>query len=446
MRKKEKFMPRKKVPGVLNTASIVAATTVILTVVTTLFTPSAWAASKERVLHSFRVGRGGGPNGVIFDAAGNLYGVTEYGGAHQNGGTVFELTPSGNGKWTNEVLYNFCSAPKCADGGGPSGGLTFDSDGNLYGTTVGGGAGGFQAGTVFRLSPDGKGNWTETVLHSFARDGQDGVSPYAGVVLDAAGNLYGTTAFGGGSADAGIVFQLMPAANGAWNEMVLHTFCSLSDCDDGKRPTAAVALDGSGNVYGVTTDGGKSGCVGSGGCGIAFELTPETNGKWTETVLHSFHGADGAVPGSALTFDAAGNLYGDTLYGGDVGCHPPYGCGAVFELIAGPNGRWTEKLLHSFYNNNKGPGSTLTFDLAGNLYGVTMEGGHYDNGTVFKLTLGRDGNWSSSTLYSFNGKHGYGPDGGIGFDASGDLFGTTLFGGDSKNCQQGCGVVFEITP
>lgn len=402
-----------------------------------------FAATREKVLHSFGPGKGGhSPWGVIFDAAGNLYGATSYGGAHQNAGTVFELTPSANGKWTETVLYNFCSVTNCLDGEAPFSGLIFDAVGNLYGTTVGGGTGGFQAGTVFRLAPDGKGNWIETVLHNFGND-QDGLSPFAGVVMDAGGNLYGTTTYGG-SAEAGIAFQLSPNGDGSWTETVLHNFCSAG-CTDGENPYGPLTLDAAGNVYGTTSSGGNIECFPQFGCGTVFKLTPGANGEWTETVLHAFDSFDGAAPSEGLIFDTAGNLYGTTPYGGRRGCDPSIGCGIVFELIPGADGKWTEKVLFTFYKYPKNPLSPLVFDAAGNLYGTTSQGGRYGDGTLFKLAPGVGG-WTQTSLYSFHEQQGNGPRGPLVFDSSGNLYGSTLDGGKFSDCEQSCGVVFKIEP
>lgn len=403
-----------------------------------------FAASTEKVLHSFSNGKGGHSpkQGVIFDAAGNLYGVTTYGGGHENAGTVFKLTPSASGKWTETVLYSFCSATSCTDGDGPFGGLILDSNGNLYGTTVAGGTG--QVGTVFKLAPDGKGGWIETVLHSFSDSDNDGSEPFAGVVMDPQGNLYGTTTYGG-SGGVGTAFQLSLNADGTWTESVLHSFCSASNCTDGENPYGPLTLDSAGNLYGMTYSGGNIACNPFYGCGTVFELTPGANGEWTETVLHTFNRTDGDGPSEGLIFDAAGNLYGTTEYGGDLGCDHPVGCGTVFELTPGANGEWTETVLHSFYKYPKNPASGLIFDGSGNLYGTTLQGGTYDGGTLFKLTPGTGG-WTPMPLYSFRSKRGDEPEGTLVFDSAGNLYGSTIDGGRFNNCDQACGVVFEITP
>ena len=275
----------------------------ILTV--SLLVTSTWAATHEQVLHSFNQNGTDGfyPSaGLIFDAAGNLYGTTPAGGSgcvpYFGCGTVFELTPTAYVGWTERVLYSFCVG-NCDDGSQPFAGLIFDAAGNLYGTTHRGG--GFNLGTVFKLSPNGNGGWTETVLHSFSY-GTDGIYPSAGLIFDATGNLYGTTTEGGtgsgcGNDGCGTVFELSPNGNGGWTETVLYSFCSQTNCTDGATPVAGLILDAVGNLYGTTNAGGNffSNCPYL--CGTVFKLSPNGNGGWTETVLHSFGSfADGASP------------------------------------------------------------------------------------------------------------------------------------------------------
>jgi uncharacterized repeat protein (TIGR03803 family) len=280
------------------------------------------------VLHSFGVGHDGAdPTGLTFDAAGNLYGTTQYGGRGALGsGTVFKLTPNQDGSWTENVLYNFCSLMNCLDGKDPYGSLVFDQLGNLYGTTVQGGFN--ELGVVFKLTPNGGGSWTERVLYRFCSltKCRDGAGPYAGVIFDPAGNLYGTTD-GGGTVGDGVAFRLMPNRDGTWTESVLHNFCSLTDCADGQQPYGGLIFDQSGNLYGTTYYGGSVDyCLQSGGCGVVFRLAPNPKAGWKETVLHAFVDHPGALPFESLTFDAAGNLYGTTL-GDFAKTH-----GSVFEI------------------------------------------------------------------------------------------------------------------
>ena len=402
----------------------------------TLFVVNIQAAAQiqEKVLHSFNPG---GTDGVdpevvlIFDAVGNLYSTTYYGGTYGYG-TVFELTPAAGGTWTEKVLHNFNDDG--TDGYQPVASLIFDAAGNLYGTTEAGGT--YSAGTVFELTPAAGGTWTEKVLHNFNSDGTDGFFPSAGLVLDAAGNLYGTT-LGGGTSNRGTVFELTPAAGGGWTEQVLHNF--NLDGTDGYYPLAGLIFDAAGDLYGTTSSGGAY------GYGTVFELTPAAGGTWTEKVLHSFNneGTDGVNPQAGLILDAAGSLYGTTVQGG-TGSSCPNGCGTIFELTPAAGGTWTEKVLHNFDGTDGyQPYADLIFDAAGNLYGTTEAGGTYSAGTVFELTPAAGGTWTEQVLHNFkdDGTDGIEPHAGLIFDASGNLYGTTFGGG-----AYGQGTVFEITP
>src|SRR5664280_870386 len=220
--------------------------------ITILFATSTWAAAEDTVLHSFSNNGTDGivpDGGVIFDAAGNLYGTTWAGGTYR-AGTVYELTPAAGGGWTEQVLHSFGNG---ADGAFSAAGLIFDTAGNLYGTTAGGGT--YSNGTVFELTPAAGGTWTEQVVYSFANNGTDGTVPKAGVIFDAAGNLYGTTSQGG-TYTLGALFELTPAAGGTWTEQVLHSF---GNGTDGANLYAKLIFDGAGNLYGTTYQGGSYG-------------------------------------------------------------------------------------------------------------------------------------------------------------------------------------------
>jgi uncharacterized repeat protein (TIGR03803 family) len=355
----------------------------------------------ETVLHTFAsfVGDGANPQGgVIFDHQGNLYGTAFVGGLGNaetcnflGCGVVFELTPSGNGTWTEQILYQFCSASNCSDGANPSASLVFDAAGNLYGTTRGGGFYGSHVckstegcGTVFKLSKGSNGIWTETVLYEF--NFTDGAYPLADVVLDASGNVYGTTSEGG-TYGYGNVFELTPTSKGFWNAKALHDF----DSTDGRSPFAPLTLDSSGNLYGTTYQGGNSN-----NGGVAFELSSGANG-WTEQVLHSFCSENNCADGGAL-FDRlvphGGNFYG-TTYGGGILA----GDGTVFELTPAGNDVWNHAVLYEFggeYTDGLNPQATVTFGPSGTvLYGTTANGGSSTNcttnngsgcGTVYALT------------------------------------------------------------
>jgi len=409
----------------------------------------AFASSAEKVLYSFNANEEEGwypAAGLVRDVAGNLYGATSQGGAYGYG-VVFQLVAGAGGVWSENVIYNFCPVSGCADGGYPlASNLIFDAAGNLYGTTTYGGAyqptcGGTDCGTVFELSPNGDGTWTETVLHSFG-NGKDGREPATGVISDAAGNLYGTTYFGGAERE-GTVFELAPSSSGAWTETVLHDFCSTRGCPDGSGPSGLV-LDGKGDLYGTAPSGGShSGSCHEIGCGVVFRLVPGTHGKWKENVLYTFTDSDRG-PGGNPTLDAARNLYATTP-------------DTVFELQK--KGAWSKKVLHRFGKGKDGAdiGGSLVFDSSGNLYGTTVNGGAYHTcsdgsgcGTVFRLTPLGNGKWTEKILHSFNdnGRDGYWPSASVIFDPAGNLYSTTGRGGSSgSGCGgYGCGTVFEITP
>ena len=350
----------------------------------------------ENILYQFKgFGSGLNPLGdLIRDAAGNLYGTTVSGGNQnqrycndgisQGCGLVFELSPTTGGGWKETVLYEFTGG---VHGMSPQAGLVQDAAGNLYGTTQSGGAG--AAGVVFELTPAAGGVWTDTVLHAFV--GVDGQYPVANLAIDATGNLYGTTPQGG-NYDCGVVFELSPGSGGIWNETVIKNF----KCDaDGGVPLAGVTVDSAGNLYGTTYYGGiVGGCPSAGGqgCGVAFKLSPSSSG-WRETVLYTFTGADdGGGPEASLVLDASGNLYGTTVAGGLSTCSVNYsGCGVVFELSPEAGGGWKERVLHAFRNHRDGasPVTGLVLDGTGNLYGTTLQGGYTTTcncGAAFEIT------------------------------------------------------------
>ncbi len=276
------------------------------------------------------------------------------------------------GGWTEKVLYRFRDNFK--DAAWPYASLIFDAVGNLYGTTIVGGTHGY--GAVFELTPKTSEGWTERVLHSFNYDGKDGNAPYAGLIFDTAGNLYGTT-LQGGTYGTGTVFELTPKVGGGWIEEILHNFPN-NDGKDGYYSNAPLVLGAAGSLYGTTRLGGTY------NYGTVFELTPKGGGRWIEKVLHSFNlnSADGYYPYAGLALDAAGNLYGTTS---DEG----YGWGTVFELMPKEVGGWKERLLHNFNFNHKDgtePYAGVTLDAAGTLYGTTLGGGVHGYGTVFEIT------------------------------------------------------------
>jgi uncharacterized repeat protein (TIGR03803 family) len=391
------------------------------------------AASKYKVLHRFKGATdGANPNfNLIFDAAGNLYGTTPGGGAH-GGGTVFKLKPDSDGSWTENVLYSFCS--NCGDAEYPVGGLVFDAMGNLYGTT------GSQSGTVFKLAPNADGSWTESVLHSFL-GGSDGQFPSAGLIFDAGGNLYGTTFYGGDlncdSIGCGTVFKLAPNADGSWTESVLYRFTG----GDGMGPNGGLIFDAAGNLYGTTAGGGTF------GRGVVFKLASQSDRSWTESVLLSFNGANGAFPYTAgLIFDTAGNLYGTTRLGGSRKClSSGAGCGVVFKLTPKTDGTWTESVLHYYADHPAAnPYASLIFDAVGNLFGTTANDySPLGDGVVFKMVPQSDGSWAFNVLHVFLGKPALRPYDSLVLDKAGNLYGTASECGSGEGCN---GVVFEISP
>jgi uncharacterized repeat protein (TIGR03803 family) len=332
------------------------------------------------------------------------------------------------------VLYNFTGG---ADGSQPDAGLVQDAAGNLYGTTSQGGTSG--AGVVFKVTPTG----TAMVLYSFTGP-PDGSAPGAGLVRDLAGNLYGTTQIGGSSTactqdGCGTVFELSSTGT----ETVLHSF--VGDPTDGWQPLAGLVRDVAGNLYGTASLGGTGSCQG-GACsfpGVVFKLSP----SGTETVLYNFKGgADGGFPAAGLIQDSAGNLYGTTYAGGGAS-----NAGVVFELIrcdSQPSG-YEFKVLYSFTGGADGsqPQAGLVRDGAGNLYGTTVSGGASGVGVVFKLTP----TGTYTVLHSFTGgaDGGY-PLAGLIRDGAGNLYGTTNLGGlgvcKVNGESKGCGVVFRLAP
>lgn len=266
-------------------------------------------------------GDGSSPNGVVY-FNGGLYGTTSNGGSY-GGGTVFSVTPNPNGGWSGTILHNF--RVNNVDGNNPLGGVTLDAKGNIYGTTSGGGPS--QAGTVFELTRNRSGNWSEHILHSFSVT--DGDMPWLeNLIFDQKGNLYGTTT-GGGSGQYGTVFELSRSGNN-WTETVLHNF---TGGEDGASPNGGVTMDSQGRLYGTTIEGGGHGVCKEYPdptnlyCGTAFLLTLSPSGSWTESFLHRFSDqADGGEPTAAVVVDSNSNVYGVTSEGGAA----PYG--VVFEL------------------------------------------------------------------------------------------------------------------
>jgi hypothetical protein len=445
--------------------------TLTFTLVVLIVTIATPAMGSEKVLYSFQ----GIPDGIspignmVFDEAGNLYGVTTWGG---NGppscfagscGTVYQLKPpvEPGGAWTETVIYNFQGQVN-GDGDDPLGGLLIDGAGNLYGTTAYGGTGTclvlgslVGCGTLFRLSPPAapEGVWTETILHSF-QGSNDGYFPQGDLLSDKQGNLYGATQFGGGFGvcDQGIypfcgtVFELSPSGYGSWTEKVLYSFKSGAD---GANPNGGLIFDRQGAIYGTTYFGGNGGCAGPEGvgCGTVFRLDRSPTGSWSETVLYRFRGVpDGSNPAAGLTIEA-GALYGTTLDGGNAEW------GAIFRLSppSKTNRQWTESVIFNFEAlTGFSPQAALLFDRVGNIYGTASGGGDAGGGTVFRVCSSMPPSYtasrSESDLYDFAGTpDGAGPAARLIPSAGGALFSTTKSGGTGQHCVYGgCGTVYEI--
>jgi len=392
-----------------------------------LLTAAPAAAQAEKLLHGFRSTGADGTQpraALVFDSSGNLYGTTSAGGI-AGVGTVFELSPRTAGGWSEKILHSFTNGK---DGNTPYAGLIIDASGNLYGTTL---EGGFQGlGSVFELSPKSGGGWTEKVIYSF-HESNDGIFPRAGLTMDAAGNLYGTTSEST-SADVGTVFELSPTSSGTWTEKILFSFSGAN----GSTPEGGVVFDAAGNLYSTTEEGGAY------GYGAVFELSPSSSG-WSETVLYSFNnnGVDPLYPFAGLAIDSAGNLYGTAVDGA------AFGGGAVFELSPS-GGTWSESIVHAFnYNDNFdgiNPEASPTVDSAGNLYGTTNLGGNcsvtFGCGTVYKLSPS-SGSWTETILHNFGSSSidGQQPEASVILDVSGNVYGTTKVGG-----AYGDGTAFEI--
>jgi uncharacterized repeat protein (TIGR03803 family) len=413
--------PQSLISGIRRRVASIALLPTIPFVLVVLIAVLSAGAQTFTVLHKFSGGRDGGepPTGVLKDATGNVYGVTEYGGSFDYG-TVFKLDAAGK----ETVLHSFLGG----EGLWPVGGLIEDAAGNLYGTTSNGGTpeGGrceHGCGTVFKRDKTGK----QTALYAFT-GGSDGGEPNSTLIRDEAGNLYGTT-FGGGSFSGyceyvfgcGVIFKLSKAGK----ETVLYTF---TDGTDGIFPQGVVR-DQAGNFYGTTYDGGTF------GKGVVFKLDKDGH----LTLLYSFTGgSDSGDPRGVFLRDQSGNLFG-TTYG--VGTQ---GYGVVFQLDTA--GKLT--VLYSFTGGADGRyPDTLVSDHTGNLYGTTLGGGtgsgcYYGGcGTVFKV----DTNGKETVLHSFKGRDGQMPDG-LTMDAVGNLYGTAPWGGKSGCGCYGCGVVFKLTP
>jgi len=388
-------------------------------------------AQTYSVIHTFSADEGYPQAGITVDAAGNLYGTTYGRFCPPDCGTVFKMEHKNN-SWIFSQLYAFQGG---SDSAFPQAEVVIGPDGALYGTTTGGGQGRCQqgCGTVFRLTPPPNFchavscPWTKTILYTFTNT-PDGNEPVGGTLaFDQQGNIYGTTEYGG-YYGLGAVFELTPA-NGGWTESVIYNFTGLGD---GRLPVGGVSIDSAGNLYGTTTLGGD--VVLSQlfyGYGVTFKVSPSGSG-WSESVLHEFFDeADGALPEAALTLDSAGNTYGTAAAGGSNSCvYGVYnGCGVVYR-----NGHIIYDVPGNDNQHPVGPMGPVTLDPAGNIYATSFEHGQYDGGVVFRLSAGQ---YTYASLHDFDPNSGYAyPLGKISFDSAGNLYGVAT----------SAGAVWEITP
>jgi uncharacterized repeat protein (TIGR03803 family) len=390
------------------------------------------------VLYGFGAsGDGTLPTGrLAFDRKGNLYGATFSGGS-LGGGIVFELTPGANGQWTETILHSFPDGP---GDGFQAAGVIVDAAGNLYGITLSGGVN--DAGTAFELSPGNNGQWMETILYNFCSlpNCTDGVASGAGMpTLGPDGTLYGIT--------LQTAFELTPVVNG-WTYTMLYRFCSLPNCADGGYLSSSLTLDARGNLFGEAKGRGlNGGACATNGCGVVYALHPEKSVPWKEVVLHAFKPSsdDGIGPwGGMALYQAA--LYGSTDGGGAMGC-AGVGCGTVFELTRdAATSAPREQILHAFGENSAQgvtPEGGVTSDARGNLFGVTIEGGSYscECGVVYGMKPQGNGKWAFAVLHTFAYSSGELPQFGLTVDNQGNLYGNTSAGGPNEG-----GVVFELSP
>lgn len=394
-------------------------------------------AQHQKVLHAFA----GTPDGqypwggLVSDKHGNLYGTTENGGAFGEG-AVFELARSGD-SWNETVLYSFYTNPN--DGYHPRGNLIVAANGDLYGSTIFGGA--YNGGTVFELNAPtvSGGSWSETIIYNAPLNGSTPSTP-CGLVWSNR-RLYGITMSGG--IGYGSIVELTPPATsgGSWQGSTVYSFAGGAD---GRNPglgyfTSLIA-DSAGNLYGTTETGG------SGQSGTVFQLVPPaiSGGQWTKNILHNFPSGsnDGASPYGTLAFDSHGNLFGTTSLGGTNGY------GTVYELAFGGEGIWNESVVYnfgSFTGDGVSPIAGVLFDKAGNMYGTTQSALNKYWGTVWKLTppSTSGGSWSETLLHGFSGGHDGGePLAPVIAGPNGVLYGTTSVGGNSNSD----GVAYQVIP
>jgi len=361
------------------------------------------------------------------------------------------------------VLHTFTTF---TTGIGPDSGLAIDAAGNLYGTTYQSTSGCVPScGNVYKLTKNSDGSYAFSVLHNFRGQPDDGAAPWGAPVLDSAGNVYGTTTNGGSG--CGVVYKLTPTASGTYTSTIIHSFNAVPTNDDGCQPYSTLTFDQAGNLYGTTNQGGGGGAGGTfcfNGCGTVFKLAPNSDGTWTESVIHSFPGTagstDGQNPHGGVVFDSKGNLWSTTQTGGNLESCLQFedftGCGTVFELTPNADGTWTEGTVFEFTGMSTGfnPWDGLVVDSKDNLYGMTTNGG-VSNGTVFRVTPLAGGGVAETVIHTFaacsatrcpDGVH---PFNGLTIDGSGNLYGTVFSGGgagpSAGEFVAGDGIVFKLT-
>jgi uncharacterized repeat protein (TIGR03803 family) len=378
------------------------------------------SAATYKILHAFGQGTDGGGlyGGVVFDQNGNLWGGTS-GGGDYGYGTIYRLSPQPGGKWSETVLCSFANGGP--DGDIISGNLTIDAAGNLYGTLSQDG-GPYTYGTVFTM-PASSNGCNLTVLHRFAKGDPAGGAPSLGVAPDAAGNLFGLSS---------AAFELSPGANG-WTETILYPNTALGY---GGPPV----LDAAGNIYAANQNGGRMKVCPGEGCGTVAELSPQPDGSWLQTILYAFRGlSDGVFPAGLVALDPEANVYGSASGGGTGDAD-----GVIFKVSRRPNGQWKETVLYTMETFSEGdsPSGGLVRDSAGNLYGVTIAGGdkNCDCGVVFELSPQGGDKWTYKVLHRFTGDDGAQPAANLTLDGKGHIYGTAITAGPG-----GAGVVFEIT-
>jgi uncharacterized repeat protein (TIGR03803 family) len=408
---------------------------ILIFIWTILLTPYGWCQS-ETILYSFNIDQAY-PQGVTLDERGNLIGASvgliylaPAPGAY---GEVFELRPSRYG-WQYNTILQF-TGDSDGDGGiegaSPISAVTIDAAGNLYGSTDNGGAYGF--GVEYKLSPSKSGNWDEAVMRM--NDPAIGWG-FAGVVLDSAGNAYSSTCTG-----PGYIYQMAPQPEGGWDTNVVYASQAFAEGDCYNNTPY---IDAAGNLFGSSTFGGSN-CNGDGlGCGIIYELSPEAGGQWNYQVIHTFEGADGTFPETTPVQDADGNLYGTTTYGGKHN----HGTVFELTKTANGWKLHVLHSFNDNGKDGYDVGPELTWDSKGNLWGVTSSGGIYDLGTVFEMSPLGEGRWHYQIVHDFRGASMFyvdgslpSCDGGLAIDKAGHIYGATRQGG-----LYGYGTAFEITP